>query len=60
MWRRKGNLWLHMTLGSYDGSTNGCRRASEALQTGLGDAKTRQVRDVGGTAADSRNRLLCI
>ena len=32
IWRRKGNLWLRITLGSYDGSTNGCRRASEALQ----------------------------
>ena len=59
-WRRKGNLWLHMTLDSYNGSTNGCGRASEMLRTGLPAAEGRGVQDGDGPAEDYRNRVLCI
>ena len=37
-----------MTLGSYNGSINGCRWASEVLRTGLRVAMTREVRGGGG------------
>eukprot|EP01043_Picozoa_sp_COSAG02_P074543 COSAG02_NODE_14971_length_1218_cov_6.458445_1_plen_81_part_00 len=57
----KGQLvGIYMTLGGYNGSTNGCRWVSEVLPTGVSVAKTRQVRYVGETAEDSQNRLLCI
>ena len=59
IWRRKGNLWLHMILSGYNGSTNGCQWVCEALRTGLGVAKTRQVRYGGEAAEHPRNTLLC-
>jgi hypothetical protein len=37
----KGQRVLPTTLGRYNGSTNGCRRASGALQTGLRAAVAR-------------------
>ena len=49
-----------MTLDSYNGSTNGCRRASGVLRTGLPAAGVRGVQDGDGPAEDYRNRLVCI
>ena len=49
-----------MTLDSYNGSTNGCRRASGVLRTGLPTAGVKGVQDGDGPAEDYRNRLVCI
>ena len=41
-----------LTLGRYNGSTNGCRRASEAVRIGLVAGGVRGVRYGGGPAED--------
>ena len=60
MWRRQGDEWLPTTPDGYYGSTNGCRRTSGALRTGLDAGGPKVLRDGGVVAEHKYKRMASI